>query len=66
MSREKEGFRDVLEMLNAQFPEKGMLTRSDVAAFLGVNDRSRILSRIHFNSTTRMVSKTDFARQICI
>lgn len=66
MSREKAGFRDAIELLNDQFPGKGMLTRSDVAAFLGVNPRSRKLDRIRFNAATRLVSKTDLARQICV
>ena len=66
MSREKAGFRDAIELLNDQFPGKGMLTRSDVAAFLGVKPRSRKLDRIRFNAATRLVSKADLARQICV
>lgn len=66
MSREKECFRENIEMLNARFPDKDMLTKKDVAVVLGVTLRSRQLGRIRFNSATRTVSKADLARQISI
>lgn len=66
MSREKATYRDNMEMLNERFPDKDALTRADVAAVLGVSLRSRVLGRIKYNERTRMVSKADFARQICV
>jgi len=63
MSREKEGYRDNIAMLNERFPDKDALTRADVAAVLGVTMRSRVLDRIKFNRL-RLVTKADLARQI--
>lgn len=37
MSREKEGFHDNVAALNEMFPDKGMLTKSDVARFMGAS-----------------------------
>lgn len=65
MSREKEGFRDNIAMLNERFPDKDALTRADVAEVLGVTTRSRVLSRIRFNRF-RLVTKADLARQISV
>lgn len=65
MSREKEGYRDNLALLNERFPGKDVLTRSDVAAFMGVPVRSRLLNRITFNSM-RLVTKSDLARQLTV
>ena len=64
MSREKEGFRDNMALLNERFPEKEMLTIADAAEFMGV---SRWTARRHivFNQQTNLVTKAEFARQIC-
>jgi hypothetical protein len=35
MPREKEGFRDQMERLDARFPDKELLTRADVIVFTG-------------------------------
>lgn len=35
--KEKEGYRDNLERINEQFPNKEMLTISEVARFIGIN-----------------------------
>ena len=65
MSREKAGYRDTIADLNRVFPVQGTLSKSDVAAYLGVN-RSTVSRRgIEFNSMGR-VAKADLARQICI
>lgn len=37
MSREKAGYRDTLALLNERFPDRDLLSRSDVAAFMGVS-----------------------------
>ena len=63
MSREKEGFRDNLELLNARFPDKDMLGIPEIMEFMGVS-RDTVRRRIRFNGQTRRISKTDFARQI--
>lgn len=66
MSREKIGFRDTIAQLNDMFPEQGMLSRTEVARFMGV-DRSTVKRRgIQFNDATGRVTKADLARQICL
>ncbi len=66
MAREKAGYRDVIMQLNEMYPGKGMLTRGEVAQFLGVN-RSTVYRRgIKFNDVTGKVTIPDLARQICV
>lgn len=66
MSREKQGFRDTIAMLNDMFPNQGMLNKAEVARFMGV-DRTTVTRRgIRFNPVTNRVTKADLARQICL
>ena len=66
MSREKQGYRDTIAALNDMFPDKGCLTRADVARYLGVN-RSTVYRRgIRFSAATGRVTKADLARQVCL
>ncbi len=37
MAREKEGFRETLERLDAQFPGREVIRRNELAEFLGVS-----------------------------
>ncbi len=66
MSREKQGFRDTVAALNEMFPEQGMLTKGEVAKFLGVSTRTITRHGIQFNQATGRVTKADLARQVCI
>ena len=66
MSREKQGFRDTIAALNEMFPEQGMLTKGEVAKFLGVTTRTINRHKIQFNQETGRVTKADLARQVCI
>lgn len=65
MSREKQGFRDTIAALNEMFPEKGVLTKTDVAKFLGVHRTTVYRMKIPFNKATGRITKADLARQIC-
>ena len=66
MGREKEGYRGVVAQLNEMFPDKGMLNKSEVARFIGV-DRTTIYNYgIAFNETTGRITKSDLARQLCV
>ena len=66
MSREKEGYRGTLEQLDEMFPNKGMLNKSEVARFIGV-DRTTIYNYgIAFNEKTGRITKSDLARQLCV
>lgn len=66
MSREKAGFRDVIEQLNEMFPDQGALNQKEVARFLGVNRTTVYRRGIRFSPVTRRVTKMDLARQICL
>ena len=63
MSREPAGYRLNLEQLNAEFPEAGMLTKQQVAEWIGCDVRTAT-RRIKFNPATGRISKSDLARQI--
>lgn len=66
MPREKIGYRDTIAQLNEMFPDQGMLNKTEVAKFLGVN-RSTVDRRgIVFNALTGRVTKADLARQVCL
>lgn len=64
MGREKQGYRDTIVELNRLFPEKGMLTKADVARFMGRSART-VQRRITFNRDG-LLTKPDLARQVCI
>lgn len=64
MSREKPGYRENLRLLHERFPDKDMLNINDVAAFMGCC-RQTVSRNIAFNDRTKLITKTDLARQIC-
>ena len=64
MSKEPEGYRLVLEQLNEAFPNVGMLTRQEVADFIGCSAMT-VRRNFEFNSKTRKIAKADLARQLC-
>ena len=66
MSREKQGFHDTVASLNEMFPDQGMLTKGEVAKFLGVSVKTVNRHKIKFNAGTGRVTKADLARQVCI
>ena len=66
MSREKIGYRDTIRALNEMFPGQGMLGKTEVAVFLGVDRKTVTRRGIKFNTATGRVTKADLARQICI
>lgn len=64
MPREKQGYRDTIAALNEMFPDKGMLTKQDVARFMGRSIRT-VQRHIKFNQYG-LLTKADFARQVCL
>ena len=63
MSREKEGFRENVQMLNERFPDVDMLTVKDVMQITGLCEQT-VRKIIRFNPVTKRVTKADLARQI--
>ena len=66
MSREKPGYRDTIAQLNAMFPDKGMLSKTETAMFLGVDIKTVKRRGIKFNEATGRITKADLARQVCV
>ncbi len=65
MAREKEGYRDCLELLNMRFPDKDMLNISEVMQFCGMS-RDTVKKSICFNAATGKITKSDLARQVVV
>ena len=66
MGREKSGFRDMVEDLNARFPNRAMINIKDVCQYTGWS-RNTIRKYITFNERMGgVISKVDLARQLCV
>lgn len=65
MPREREGYRENIELLNERFPDKDMLNQKEVAAFIGCSVDT-VRRRIRFNPATKRITKSDLARQVCV
>lgn len=68
MPREKEGYRDNLELLNKRFPDRDMLTISDLCPVFGYRDRRSLrghLQRFGIPVIDNRVSKAAVARYMC-
>ena len=61
MAREKEAYRDNLERINERFPEKELLTKTDVATFLGVS--TKFVSK-YYQFKNNYISKATLARAL--
>lgn len=61
MAREKADYRDLLERLDTSFPDKEMLTRKEVAAWLGIGINT-VTRRYHWPAGK--VTKTQVARSL--
>ena len=62
MPREKQGYRDCLELLMREFPTKRMLLLREVAAFTGRDPR---WCKQHLGVTKAGICITDLARAMC-
>lgn len=62
MAREPEGYRLLLERLNEFFPDKNILTKSDVRRYTGL-DRSTIAKRYAIGKNG--IEKTQLALRMC-
>lgn len=61
MPKEKADYRDLLERLDAAFPGRELLTKRDVAAWLGVNEKT---VKRRYGWPRGKVSKTQVARAV--
>ena len=63
MAREKEDYRAIMEQLNNKFPDKFLLTVTDVASFLGVCRRT-VRTRYPLPSGEHHYNKAELARMV--
>ena len=63
MGREKEDYRDNMELLNGMFPDRAMLTVADVKRITGWKDTRTVAK--HLRLTAGTVSKVAVARMMC-
>lgn len=61
MAREKELFRDNLQILNEAFPDKFLLDSTEVSKFTGL-ERHTVKKKFNFNG--RYITKTQLARDL--
>lgn len=66
MAREKEGYRDNLEILNNRFPDHDMLSVLEVLQVTGYTDRRTLFKHIGpANWANNRLSKVYLARYMC-
>ena len=65
MPREKEGYRENLELLNIRFPDHDMLSIEEVMAVTGVSSRTTFSKYFGCNLVNKRLSKVFLARYMC-
>ena len=65
MSREKDGYRDNLEILNRRFPDHDMLTVEEVMTVLGYKSVASVRTHLGAKMVNRRLSKAALARYMC-
>lgn len=66
MGREKDGYRENLELLNNRFPSHDMLSMEEVLQVIGYADRRTLFKHIPVkNWSNRRLSKVFLARYMC-
>ena len=65
MGREKEGFRENLEILNIRFPDYDMLTVEEVMRVMNVKSRKTVLKHLGSYFEANRISKVYVAKFMC-
>lgn len=66
MAREKEGYRENLEILNTRFPDHDMLNMSEVMQITGYSDRRSMIQNIGAKHWAgKRISKVYLANWMC-
>jgi hypothetical protein len=65
MAREKDGYRDNLELLNVRFPDHDMLTIEEVMLVTGYTSRNSIAKYLGQWIVNKRMSKVYLARYMC-
>lgn len=65
MAREKEGYRDNLELLNNRFPDHDFLSMEEVMKVTGYTDRRTVKKYLGAAFVNNRISKVFLARFMC-
>ncbi len=66
MGREKEGYRENLELLNSRYPDHDLLTIDEVAHITGFKSRKTVLKYLgHYAIGGSRISKVHVAKFMC-
>ena len=65
MAREKEGYRDNLELLNMRYPDHDMLTVEEVMQVTGIRTKDTVRKHLGQFYVNRRISKVALARYMC-
>lgn len=65
MAREKEGYRENLEILNARFPDHDMLSVKEAMQVTGYKKRDTIMKHLGNRFVNDRISKVYMARYMC-
>ena len=65
MAREKEGYRENLELLNSRFPEHDMLSLEEVMQVTGYKKRDTVMKYLGKGFINNRLSKVYLARYMC-
>lgn len=65
MAREKDGYRDNLELLNMRFPQHDMLSIEEALQVTGYQKRDTLMRHLGDKFVNRRISKVFLARYMC-
>lgn len=65
MAKEKDGYREQLQRLDEQFPDKEMLNQKELAEYLGCDPKTIRKKYKHLFTPGLGISKTKIANLIC-
>lgn len=65
MAREKEGYRENLEILNERFPDHDLLTMEEVMVTTGYRSKNTVLKHLGDKFVNNRISKVFVARYMC-
>ena len=65
MAREKEGYRENLELLNTRFPDHDMLTAEEVLQVTGFECKKTVRKHLGRHFCGHRISKVHVARFMC-
>lgn len=65
MGREKDGYRENLELLNSRFPNHDLLTMEEAMKVTGYTDRRTLTKHLGQYFVNKRISKVFLARYMC-